>query len=118
MAVVVTTDEERLECLKSVADSLIVAMELAQLPPAPLIQGGKLEKRKSKLPEIHSAAGDQPQTASTASSKVVSGSLKALSSVTSHFSKLNPISKLKAASNRGQNCEENIPQINVENHQR
>ena len=90
-------------------------MELAQLPPAPLIQGGKLEKRKSKLPEIHSAGGaEQPPMASTASSKVVSSSLKALSSVTSHFSKLNPISKLKAASKGGQNSEE-IPQINIEN---
>ena len=124
MAVVVTTNEERLECLKSVADSLIVAMELAQLPPAPMLQGGKLERRKSKLPEMaHSNFGEQTSSAaSSASSKVVSGSLKALSSVTSHFSRLNPISKFRhsASSSRGASSmmeSENIgvvPQINID----
>ena len=126
MAVVVTTNEERLECLKSVADSLIVAMELAQLPPAPMLQGGKLERRKSKLPEMaHSNFGEQTSSAaSSASSKVVSGSLKALSSVTSHFSRLNPISKFRQQSaspaSRGASSmmeSENIavvPQINID----
>ena len=123
MAVVVTTDEERLECLKSVADSLIVAMELAQLPPAPLVTG-KLERRKSKLPEMaQSSFGEQTSMASSASSKVVSGSLKALSSVTSHFSRLNPISKFRqqqAASSRSVLENENtvantaVPQINID----
>ena len=53
MAVMVNTEEERVECLKSVADSIIVAMALADLPPAPFVQG-TLEKRKSKMPEFHS----------------------------------------------------------------
>ena len=49
MAVNVTSDEERQECLKSVADSIIVTMELANCPPAPFVQA-KLEKRKSRIP--------------------------------------------------------------------
>ena len=53
MTVMVNTEEERIECLKSVADSIIVAMALADLPPAPFVQG-TLEKRKSKMPELHS----------------------------------------------------------------
>ena len=102
MVVVISTEEERIECLKSVADSIIVAMELAGLPPAPLSQG-PLEKRKSKMPEIHSgfieASGPEDRKSA---SKVVSNSLKALSNVTTHFSKLNPMSKFRTNKNNSQ----------------
>ena len=53
MAVMVNTEEEKIESLKRVADSIIVAMALADLPPAPFVEG-TLEKRKSKMPEFHS----------------------------------------------------------------
>lgn len=111
MAIVIKTDEERIECLKSVSDSLIVAMELAGLPPAPLFHG-RMEKRRSKVPDVHSnfnavgLASGGPGGAARA----VSSSLRALSNVTSQFSKLNPISKLRQAKAKGQN----VPDICLE----
>jgi len=120
MTVMVNTEEERIECLKSVADSIIVAMALADLPPAPFVQG-TLEKRKSKMPELHSSFNDQQfdtERQRSAGSKVVSNSLKAISNVSSHFSRLNPMNKFRQ--NRGGGALETsaeVPQININSQQ-
>lgn len=108
MAVAVSTDEERIECLKNVADSLIVAMELNNLPPAPFVQG-KLEKRKSKVPEVHSSFNEATTGAARAA---VNSSLRALTSVTSHFSKLNPMTKFRA-NKEASAANNDIPQIQI-----
>ena len=85
MAVNVTSDEERQECLKSVADSIIVTMELANCPPAPFVQA-KLEKRKSKIQEMPEnvilGGGTAAAAASSGGRKAVTSGLKALTSVT------------------------------------
>ena len=127
MTVSVNTEEERIECLKSVADTIIVAMTLADLPPAPLVQG-TLEKRKSKMPEFHSSFNDQAIMDSesrlqrSAGSKVVTNSLKAISNVTTHFSRLNPMNKFRQnrATPGGANAVEataEVPQINIDSQQ-
>ena len=132
MTVSVNTEEERIECLKSVADTIIVAMTLADLPPAPLVQG-TLEKRKSKMPEFHSSFNDQAimdsesrggLQRSSAGSKVVTNSLKAISNVTTHFSRLNPMNKFRQNRNShpggGANVVEataEVPQINIDSQQ-
>jgi hypothetical protein len=115
MAIVVTTDEDRVECLKSVADSAIVAMELSNLPPAPFLQG-KLEKRRSRVPDVHSNFNEAPTNVAT---KAVSSGLKALTSVTNQFSKLNPISKFRQSKTKMEAAsatalEDAVPQINVD----
>ena len=109
MAVNVTSEEERQECLKSVADSIIVAMELANWPPAPFVQA-KLEKRKSRIPEMNDNLGATSGGAPSSSKAVTSG-LKALTSVTSHFSRLNPINKFRQKTSDPQ---VQLPQINVD----
>jgi len=117
MAVMVNTEEEKIESLKSVADSIIVAMALADLPPAPFVQG-TLEKRKSKMPEFHSSLNDQQfdtERQRSAGSKVVSNSLKAISNVTTHFSRLNPMNKFRQ--NRGVVETAEVPQINIDSQQ-
>ena len=113
MAVNVTSDEERQECLKSVADSIIVTMELANCPPAPFVQA-KLEKRKSRIPEMPEnviLGGGTAAAASSGGRKAVTSGLKALTSVTSHFSKLNPINKFRQ---RASDPQVQVPQINVD----
>ena len=125
MAVTCSSEEERGEALKSVADSIIVTMELGNLPPAPFVQG-QLERRKSKMPEFHHAASEMSDESRRSASKVVSNSLKALSNVTTHFSRLNPISKFRNVRSpqaeippqveRGLEATE-IPQINIDSRQ-
>ena len=109
MAVNVTSEEERAECLKSVADSIIVTMELAGWPPAPFVQA-KLEKRKSRIPTEFT----EPTSGRAPASKAVTSGLKALSSVTNHFSKLNPMSKFRQKSSDPSQ----VPQINVDQQQK
>ena len=51
LAVVVRTEEEMTESLKTIADSVAVAMELAGIKPD--LWFGKMEKKKSKVPDMH-----------------------------------------------------------------
>ncbi len=85
LAVVVNTEDERVESLKSIADSVGVAMELGGHKPD--MWFGKLEKRKSRVPDLNpgKAAG-------------AGGSSKVFLSMTSQFSKFNPMNKLKLSS--------------------
>lgn len=55
MAVIIRTDDERTESLKAIADSVAVAMELAG--HAPDMWFGKLDKRKSKVPDFGTRFG-------------------------------------------------------------
>ncbi|XP_049808352.1 phosphatidylinositide phosphatase SAC2 [Schistocerca nitens] len=48
MAVGIRTDEEMIESLKAICEAFMVAVEVANLPPIPYIQG-KLERKKSKV---------------------------------------------------------------------
>ncbi|XP_050554102.1 phosphatidylinositide phosphatase SAC2 isoform X6 [Spodoptera frugiperda] len=48
MAVVINTRDEMIESLHSICESLMVARDVAKLPPIPFHDGVKLEKRKSK----------------------------------------------------------------------
>ena len=49
----VRPEEEMYESLKTIADSVAVAMELAGIKPD--LWFGKIEKKKSKQPELHSS---------------------------------------------------------------
>ena len=51
LAVVVGTEDERVESLKAIADSVGVAMELAGHKPD--MWFGRLERKKSKVPDFH-----------------------------------------------------------------
>ncbi|XP_073963229.1 phosphatidylinositide phosphatase spermathreecae isoform X2 [Choristoneura fumiferana] len=48
MAVVINTKDEMIESLHYICESLVVARDVAKLPPIPFYDGIKLEKRKSK----------------------------------------------------------------------
>ena len=103
MALVVKTDEERLENLKSVAESLAMAMEMLGIPIDVNYQP-KLDKRKSKIPDSHSnynasGAGGRRTPLAVQALKGVSSKL-AFSSMTSQISKLNPLMKLKQGNAR------------------
>ena len=82
MAVVVRTEDEQVESLKAIADSVGVAMEWAGHKPD--MWFGKLDKRKSKVPDLVGGGGATRP-----------GSRAVFSNVTSQISKLNPIGKLK-----------------------
>lgn len=92
MAVVVTTEDEKVEALRSIADSVGVAMELAGIHPD--MWFAKLERKRSKVPNLHS---NYNVVASGEASLRNVGS-RALQNVTSQISKLNPISKLRLSS--------------------
>ncbi|CAG5014048.1 unnamed protein product [Parnassius apollo] len=49
MAVVINTRDEMIESLHSICESLIVARDVAKLPPMPFHDGVKLERKKSKI---------------------------------------------------------------------
>ena len=51
LAVMVGTEDERVESLKAIADSVGVAMELAGHKPD--MWFGRLERKKSKVPDFH-----------------------------------------------------------------
>lgn len=52
MAIVVGSSDEKVESLKSIADSISVAIEIAGFCPE--IWYGKLEKKKTRIPDLHS----------------------------------------------------------------
>ena len=98
VATEIKSEEEKVESLKAIADSVAVAMEAAGITPD--VWFGKLEKRRSKQAEtvstlnpvemlnLQSGRGRSP-------AKLRNVGSKALSNVTSTFSKLNPISRLR-----------------------
>ncbi|CAG9118852.1 unnamed protein product [Plutella xylostella] len=49
MAVRIHTREEMIECLHSICESILVARDVAKLPPIPFMQGVAMEKKKSKV---------------------------------------------------------------------
>ena len=55
LAVVVGTEDERIESLKAIADSVGVAMELSGHKPD--MWFGRLERKKSKVPDFNINAG-------------------------------------------------------------
>ena len=97
MALVVKTDEDRLENLKSVAESLAMAMEMMGIP-IDVNYLNKLDKRKSKIPDSHSnynaSTGARRTPLAVQAFKGVSSKL-AFSNMTSQISRLNPLMKLK-----------------------
>ena len=102
MPLVVKTDEDRLENLKSVGESLAMAMEMQGIP-IDVSYLYKLDKRKSKIPESHSnynpASGGRRTPLAMQAFKGVSSKL-ALSNMTSQISKLNPLMKLKQTTSK------------------
>lgn len=100
MAIVTKNAEEKVESLKSIADSVAVAMELAGLTPE--LWMGKIEKRKSKVIETNEEHGQ----GETSAFKSVGS--RAFFSMTNQFSRLNPMSKLKLTPKREENAEEII----------
>ncbi|XP_013165618.1 PREDICTED: phosphatidylinositide phosphatase SAC2-like isoform X3 [Papilio xuthus] len=60
MAVVINTRDEMIESLHSICESVMVARDVAKLPPVPFHDGVKLEKRKSK---IHGASSGGARSA-------------------------------------------------------
>ncbi|KAI5645604.1 inositol phosphatase domain-containing protein [Phthorimaea operculella] len=108
MAIAITTRDEMIESLHSICESIMVARDVAKLPPIPFHDGVKLERRKSKVHPI------QGQTSSGRSSlyldlsrlptltknvsetqlvaDIRSVGSKALNNMTEQFSKLNKLS--------------------------
>ncbi len=116
VAVSATSREERLESLRSVAEAMAVAAEAnaagggaqeaaegsasmwvedGQASHALTIREGKLERRKSKVVEQHPSFFSSSWTGSGGEGSLRSAGAKALSSVTSQISKLNPIGKFR-----------------------
>ena len=95
----ITTEDEKIESLKAIADTVAVTMEAKHLKPE--IWFGKLEKRRSKSSKpiltlnpvdiLHMTREKSPNKLKTVGTKT-------LANVTSQFSKLNPISRLKRTS--------------------
>ena len=102
MAIIAKNEEEKVESLKSIADSVAVAMELAGLTPE--LWMGKIEKRKSKVIESNENSQGETSTFKTVGSR-------AFFSMTNQFSKLNPISKLKLTPKKEENSESVDPQV-------
>ena len=91
---VMTSEEEKIESLKAIADTVGVAMEAQDL--APDMWFGTLEKKRSKSSTMTLNPVDMLSMRRDKSpSKLRSVGSKALSNVTSQFSRLNPISRLK-----------------------
>ncbi|XP_013165616.1 PREDICTED: phosphatidylinositide phosphatase SAC2-like isoform X1 [Papilio xuthus] len=106
MAVVINTRDEMIESLHSICESVMVARDVAKLPPVPFHDGVKLEKRKSK---IHGASSGGARSAlyldvsrlpsltrNVSETQLVadirSVGSKALNNMTEQFSKLNKLS--------------------------
>ena len=96
-----TTEDEKIESLKAIADTVAVTMEAKDLRPE--IWFGKLEKRRSKSskPTLTLNPVDVlHMTREKSPSKLKTVGTKTLANVTSQFSKLNPISRLKRTSQK------------------
>ncbi|XP_045506510.1 phosphatidylinositide phosphatase SAC2 isoform X2 [Colias croceus] len=108
MAVVINTKDEMIESLHSICESIMVARDIAKLPPVPFHDGIKLERRKSKVHPIHASAGGARSslyldlsrlptlTRNVSETQLVadirSVGSKALTNMSEQFSKLNKLS--------------------------
>ncbi|XP_026729187.1 phosphatidylinositide phosphatase SAC2-like isoform X1 [Trichoplusia ni] len=105
MAVVINTKDEMIESLHSICESLMVARDVAKLPPIPFHDGVKLEKRKSKvhpgqsstrsslyldLSKLPTLTRNVSETQLVADIRSVGS--KALTNMSEQFSKLNKLS--------------------------
>ncbi|XP_013142093.1 PREDICTED: phosphatidylinositide phosphatase SAC2 isoform X2 [Papilio polytes] len=106
MAVVINTRDEMIESLHSICESVMVARDVAKLPPVPFHDGVKLEKRKSKIhgtssggarsalyldvSRLPSLTRNVSETQLVADIRSVGS--KALNNMTEQFSKLNKLS--------------------------
>ncbi|XP_011497035.1 PREDICTED: phosphatidylinositide phosphatase SAC2 isoform X2 [Ceratosolen solmsi marchali] len=102
MAIVIKTDEERIESLKAIVEAIYVAMEIASLPKILTIKNAVLDKRKSKTVDIKTHAGLLDISSFPAITKNISETqlnalksvgTKALSNMSEQFSKLNKLSQ-------------------------
>jgi len=97
----IKSEDEKVESLKAIADTVAVTMESSGFVPN--MWFGKLEKRRSKSSKSTTLLNpvDMLNLARPKSPiKLRNVGSKALSNVTSHFSKLNPISRMKKESPR------------------
>ncbi|XP_063369181.1 phosphatidylinositide phosphatase SAC2 [Cydia amplana] len=108
MAVVINTKEEMIESLHYICESLVVARDVAKLPPIPFHSGVKLERRKSKIHPTQAASSGARSslyldlsrlptiTRNVSETQLVadirSVGSKALTNMSEQFSKLNKLS--------------------------
>ncbi|XP_060825079.1 phosphatidylinositide phosphatase SAC2 isoform X1 [Bombus pascuorum] len=101
MAVVIKTEEESIESLRSICEAISVAMEIAGLPKIPIAMNVTLDRRKSKIVNSRGTTGlldisSFPELTRNVSETQLlalkSAGTKALSNMTEQFSKLNKLS--------------------------
>ncbi|XP_050357404.1 phosphatidylinositide phosphatase SAC2 isoform X2 [Nymphalis io] len=108
MAVVINTKDEMIESLHSICESLMVARDVAKLPPITFHDGIKLERKKSKIHPAQGASGGARSslyldlsrlptlTRNVSETQLVadirSVGSKALNNMSEQFSKLNKLS--------------------------
>ncbi|CAK1541007.1 unnamed protein product [Leptosia nina] len=108
MAVVINTKDEMIESLHSICESIMVARDIAKLPPITFHDGIKLERRKSKVHPTQASGGGAKSslyldlsrlptlTRNVSETQLVadirSVGSKALTNMTEQFSKLNKLS--------------------------
>ncbi|XP_045780759.1 phosphatidylinositide phosphatase SAC2 isoform X2 [Maniola jurtina] len=107
MAVVINTKDEMIESLHSICESLVVARDIAKLPPISFHDGVKLERKKSKVHPTQGTSGGARSslyldlsrlptlTRNVSETQLVadirSVGSKALNNMTEQFSKLNKL---------------------------
>ncbi|XP_034837444.1 phosphatidylinositide phosphatase SAC2 isoform X2 [Maniola hyperantus] len=107
MAVVINTKDEMIESLHSICESLVVARDIAKLPPITFHDGVKLERKKSKVHPTQGTSGGARSslyldlsrlptlTRNVSETQLVadirSVGSKALNNMTEQFSKLNKL---------------------------
>ncbi|XP_026668403.1 phosphatidylinositide phosphatase SAC2 isoform X2 [Ceratina calcarata] len=109
MAVVIKTEEESIESLRSICEAISVALEIANLPKIPIAMNVTLDKRKSKLVnsrgtttgllDITSFPELTRNVSETQLLALKSAGTKALSNMSEQFSKLNKLSHSFSARN-------------------
>ncbi|KOX67473.1 Phosphatidylinositide phosphatase SAC2 [Melipona quadrifasciata] len=101
MAVVIKTEEESIESLKSICEAISVAMEIAGLPKIPIAMNVTLDRRKSKVVNSKGTTGlldisSFPELTRNVSETQLlalkSAGTKALNNMSEQFSKLNKLS--------------------------
>ncbi|KAL4708609.1 hypothetical protein ACJJTC_014217 [Scirpophaga incertulas] len=108
MAVVINTRDEMIESLHSICESLLVARDVAKLPPIPFLDGVKLDRKKSKIHPTQAQSGGMRAslyldlsrlptlTRNVSETQLVadirSVGSKALTNMTEQFNKLNKFS--------------------------
>ncbi|XP_071867330.1 phosphatidylinositide phosphatase spermathreecae isoform X2 [Bombus fervidus] len=101
MAVVIKTEEESIESLRSICEAISVAMEISGLPKIPIAMNVTLDRRKSKIVNSRGTTGlldisSFPELTRNVSETQLlalkSAGTKALSNMTEQFSKLNKLS--------------------------